>query len=268
MLCELLEANRSSFYYEAVEEPDDGVRAALVKIAEEFPLYGYRMIQKELQRRLFTVNVKRVRRLMHEENLVIQVRRFVATSEYSPDHRDWPNLLKKQEITGLNQAWAADITYIDLGHEFVYLAVIIDVCSRAVRGWYLDRDLSSELTHRALDRALRAHGPPKIHHSDHGVQYLSKGYVEKLESHGIAVSCSAKGKPMQNGKCERFMRTLKQEEVYLTEYENLADARRQIRRFLEEVYMRKRIHSSLGYVTPAEFEAACRTKTRTKSKGG
>jgi transposase InsO family protein len=167
------------------------------------------MIQKELQRRLFTVNAKRVRRLMREENLVIQARRFVATWEYSPDHRDWPNLLKQQEITGLNQAWAADITYIDLGHEFVYLAVIIDVCSRAVRGWYLDRDLSSELTHRALDRALRAHGPPKIHHSDHGVQYLSKGYVEKLESHGIAVSCSAKGKPMQNGKCERFMRTLK-----------------------------------------------------------
>ncbi|MCE9564593.1 MAG: DDE-type integrase/transposase/recombinase [Planctomycetes bacterium] len=133
------------------------------------------------------------------------------TSEYSPDHRDWPNLLKTKEITQLNEAWAADITYIELGREFVYLAVIIDVCSRAVRGWYLDRDLSSELTHRALDRALREHGPPKIHHSDHGVQYMSKDYVAKLERHGIAVSCSAKGKPMQNGKCERFMRTLKKD---------------------------------------------------------
>jgi hypothetical protein len=109
LLCELLEANRSSFYYEAVEEQDDGVRAELVKIAEEFLMYGYRMIQKELQRRQFTVNAKRVRRLMHEENLVIQVRRFVATSEYRPDHRDWPNLLQKKEITGLNEAWAADI---------------------------------------------------------------------------------------------------------------------------------------------------------------
>jgi len=265
LLCQLLEVNRSSFYYEAVEEHDDGVRAELLKIAEEFPRYGYRMIHQELRRRQFIVNAKRVRRLMHEENLVIQVRRFVATSEYSPDHRDWPNLLKTKAITGLNQAWAADITYIDLGHEFVYLAVLIDVFSRAVRGWYLDRDLSSELTHRALDRALLAHGSPKIHHSDHGVQYLSKGYVEKLESHKIAVSCSAKGKPMQNGKCERFLRTLKQEEVYLTEYENLADARRQIGRFLDEVYMRKRLHSSLGYVTVAEFEASCRTKTRRKS---
>ena len=266
MLCQLLEVHRSSFYYQAVEQPDDGVRAELLKIAEEYPRYGYRMIHQELRRRHFTVNAKRVRRLMHEENLVIAVRRFVVTSEYSPDHRDWPNLLKTKEITQPNEAWAADITYIELGREFVYLAVIIDVCSRAVRGWYLDRDLSSELTHRALDRALRKHGPPQIHHSDHGVQYMSKDYVAKLERHGIAVSCSAKGKPMQNGKCERFMRTLKQEEVYLTEYESLADARKQLGRFLDEVYMRKRIHSSLGYVTPAEFEEACQARTRTKPK--
>lgn len=255
MLCDLLQLNRSSYYYEAVDEADDGVRAEMVRIAEEFPRYGYRMIHRELRRRQLVVNAKRVRRLMHEENLVIQVRRFVVTSEYRPDHGDWPNLLKNQEITRLNQAWAADITYIDLGREFVYLAVILDICSRAIRGWHLDRDLSSALTHRALDRALAKHGPPQIHHSDHGVQYMAQGYVAKLESHGIAISTSAKGKPMQNGKCERFMRTLKEEEVYLTEYEGLADARRRIRRFLEDVYMRKRMHSALEYRTPAEFEA-------------
>lgn len=259
--------SRSSFYYEAVTAVDDGVRAALVSIAEEFPRYGYRMIQKELTRRQFPANAKRVRRLMHEENLVIAVRRFVTTSEYRRDSRDWPNLLKTQAITALNRAWAADITYIELGREFVYLAVIIDVFSRGIRGWYLDRDLSSELTHRALDRALSKHGPPEIHHSDHGVQYLAGGYIEKLQSHGIAVSCSAKGKPMQNGKCERFIRTLKESEVAMREYTDLADARRQMRRFLEDVYMRRRIHSALDYVTPAEFEAACRTKATAKSKG-
>jgi putative transposase len=261
-----VELSRSSFYYDAVEEADDGVRAAIVSIAEEFPTYGYRMIQKELERRLVTVNTKRVRRLMHEENLVIQVRRFVTTSEYRRGTRDWPNLLNNQSITTLNAAWAADITYIDLGREFVYLAVIIDLLSRGIRGWCLDRDLSSELTHRALDRALAKHGPPRIHHSDHGVQYMANGYIEKLQSCGIAVSCSAKGKPTQNGKCERFIRTLKESEVYLNAYEDLADARRQIRRFLEDVYMRKRIHSALDYVTPAEFEAACRAKAKTESK--
>jgi putative transposase len=261
-----LELNRSSFYYDAVEAVDDGVRAAIVSIAEEFPTYGYRMIQKELERRRVTVNTKRVRRLMHEENLVIAVRRFVTTSEYRRDSRDWPNLLKSQSITKLNEAWAADITYIDLGREFVYLAVIIDVFSRGIRGWYLDGDLSSVLTHRALDRALSRHGPPRIHHSDHGVQYLANGYIEKLQNQGIAVSCSAKGKPTQNGKCERFIRTLKECEVYLNEYEDLADARRRIRRFLEDVYMRKRIHSALDYATPAEFEATCRTKARKKAR--
>lgn len=225
------------------------------------------MITQELKRREFVVNAKRVRRLMHEENLVISVRRFVTTSEYRRDTRDWPNLLKTQAPTKLNAVWAADITYIELGREFVYLAVIIDLFSRGIRGWHLGSDLSSELTHRALDRALTNHGPPTIHHSDHGVQYLAGGYVEKLQSHGIKISCSAKGKPTQNGRCERFIRTLKESEVYLNEYVDLADARRRIRKFLEDVYMTKRIHSALDYVTPAEFEAACRAKVKVKPKG-
>ena len=137
MLCDLLQMERSSFYYTAVGEPDDGVRAAVVRIAAEFPSYGYRMIRGELRRRGFDVNAKRVRRLMREENLVIQVRRFVATSEYSPNHGDWPNLVKSRAIASLNDVWAADITYIDLGREFVYLAVIIDLHSRGIRGWSL-----------------------------------------------------------------------------------------------------------------------------------
>lgn len=225
------------------------------------------MITQELKRREFVVNAKRVRRLMHEENLVISVRRFVTTSEYRRDTRDWPNLLKTQAPTTLNAVWAADITYIELGREFVYLAVIIDLFSRGIRGWHLGSDLSSDLTHRALDRALTSHGPPKIHHSDHGVQYLAGGYVEKLQSHGIKISCSAKGKPTQNGTCERFIRTLKESEVYLNEYVDLADARRRIRKFLEDVYMTKRIHSALDYITPAEFEAACRAKVKVKPNG-
>ena len=256
---------RSSFYYAAIDEADDGVRAAVVKIAAEFPRFGYRMIRGELRRRGFDVNAKRVRRLMREEDLVIPVRRFVATSEYHPNHGDWPNRVKNRTIATLNDVWAADITSIDLGREFVYLAVIIDLHSRAIRGWWLDRDRSSALTHRALDRALAKHGAPKIHHSDHGVQYMAKGYVKKLQHHGIAISTSAKGKPMQNGACERFMRTLKENEVYLTEYADLADARRRIRRFLEDVYMRKRIHSALDYRTPEEFEAELKTRAKTKS---
>jgi putative transposase len=263
-LCELLQLSRSSFYYDAVEEADDGVRTAIVSIAEQFPQYGYRMITKELKRRDLVVNSKRVRLLMHEENLVIAVRRFVKASVYLPNHGEWPNLLKKQPPTKLNEVWAADITFIKLGGAFVYLAVIIDVFSRGLRGWYLGRDLTSELTHRALDRALRLHDKPKIHHSDHGVQYMTEGYIDKLLSQGISVSCSAKGKPTQNGICERFIRTLKDSEVSLNEYADLADARRQIRKFLEDVYMTKRLHSSLGYVTPAEFEAQCRAKKKGK----
>ena len=266
-MCELLGLCRSSFYYDAVAEVDDGVRAEIVSIAQEFPVYGYRMITAELKRRTFEVNAKRVRRLMREANLVISVRRYVTTSTCSRDRRDWPNLLKNKEITQLNPAWSADITYIELGRGFVYLAVIIDVFSRGIRGWHLGSDLSSELAHRALDRALAKHGVPLIHHSDHGVQYLSDGYLEKLARHGTAVSCSAKGKPTQNGKCERFIRTLKESEVHLQDYEDLADARRKIRKFLEDVYMTKRLHSALDYVTPAEFEESCRTKSKGKSEG-
>jgi putative transposase len=231
-------------------------------------IHGYRMITAELKRRTCAVNARRVRRLMHEENLVIAVRRYVSTSRCARDRRDWPNLLKNKAITKLNEAWAADSTYVELGRALVYLAVIIDQFSRGIRGGYLGSDLSSELTHRALDGTLAKHDASKIHHSDHGVPYLSEGYLEKLAHHGIAVSCSAKGKPTPKGICERFIRTLKESEARLQDYEDLADARGKIRKFLEDVSMRKRLHWALGYVTPAELEASCRAKTTRKSRRG
>ena len=266
MLCRLLDLPASSFYYGSKPIPDDPVRDELETIATEFPRYGYRRITAELRRRDFPVNAKRVRRLMHEADLVVQVRRMVETSICRPDLGDWPNLVKTLEIVHPNQAWAADITYIKVKHEFVYLAVLIDLYTRAIRGWYLDRDLSAELTHRALDQALAEHGPPAIHHSDHGVQYLCKSYVAKLRSHHVAISTSAKGKPTQNGICERLMRTLKEEEVSLSEYWDLEEARSRIGYFLDDVYMHKRVHSALGYRTPAEFEDAFEKESRTRTK--
>jgi putative transposase len=254
-LCRLIGLHPSALYYRPQAPSDDGLRDAIETIAAEFPRYGYRRIQAELRRRHRTVNAKRIRRLMHEAHLVVQVRRLIRTSIYRPDLGDWPNLIKTREIQQPNDAWAADITYIHVRNEYLYLAVLIDLYTRGIRGWYLDRDLSEELTHRALDQALAEYPPPQIHHSDHGVQYMSKRYVEKLLDHGVAVSTAAKGKPYQNGICERFIRILKEEEVSLNEYLDLEDARGRIGTFLGDVYMVKRVHSALDYRTPAEFEA-------------
>lgn len=253
-LCRLLDVAPSSFYYREEPADDRVLRDLIERIALEFPRYGYRRMTAELRRRGSGVNHKRVLRLMREDNLLVQVRRYCRTTDSAHTYGRFPNLVRGLAIERLNQVWCADITYVRLRRGFVYLAVIMDIYPRAIRGWELSGNLTEALTVTALERAL-AQQVPEIHHSDQGVQYAASGYVERLQRHGIKVSMAARGQPRQNAFAERLMRTLKEEEVYLHEYDDLAEARARIGRFLDDVYMTKRVHSALGYRTPAEFEA-------------
>lgn len=255
-LCELVGCARSSYYYRPVEVDEAEIRGQIEAICLEFPRYGYRRVTRQLHRRGHRVNHKRVHRMMQEANLLVEVRRLCGSTTDS--HHPWgryPNLVKGLVIDHPDQVWCADITYIRLRKEYVYLAVLMDVFTRAVRGWYLSRQLTEQLAHAALMRALAVHRAPEIHHSDQGVQYACGGYTDLLQQAGVQVSMAAVGRPTQNAYAERLIRTLKDEEVYLHEYETFAEAQDRIGHFLEDVYMHKRIHSSLGYLTPAEFEA-------------
>ena len=234
------------------------LRDAIQRVAIEMPAYGYRRVTAALVKEGREVNRKRVLRVMREDNLLcLRRRRFVITTD--SDHRFavYPNLARDMKVNGINQLWVADLTYIRLQHEFVYLAVILDAFSRKVIGWALGQTLESRLAIEALQMALRTRGPIRlglVHHSDRGTQYAANGYVALLLENGIEVSMSRRGNPYDNAKAESFIKTLKYEEVYRTEYLNLEDARRQIRRFIEGVYNRKRLHSALGYSSPIEFE--------------
>ncbi len=254
-LCRLLAVAPSSYYYRKEDADDQELRDLIERIALEFPRYGYRRMSVELRRRDQAVNHKRVLRLMREDNLLVQVRRFCRTTDSAHDYGRFPNLVRGLTIARLNQVWCADITYVRLRRDFVYLAVIMDIYPRAIRGWELSGNLTEALTAAALERAL-AQQTPEIHHSDQGVQYAATGYVDRLLRRGIKVSMAARGQPRQNAFAERLMRTLKEAEVYLHEYADLTEARTRIGRFLDDVYMTKRVHSALGYQTPAEFEAA------------
>jgi putative transposase len=254
-LCQLFAVAPSSYYYRRSHADDRDLRELLEQLALEFPRYGYRRMAVELRRRGASVNHKRVLRLMREDNLLVQVRRFCRTTNSAHNYGRFPNLIRGLTIERLNQVWCADITYVRLRRDFVYLAVIMDIYPRAIRGWELSGNLTEALTAAALERA-RAQQVPEIHHSDQGVQYAATGYVDRLLRQGIKVSMSARGQPRENAFAERLMRTLKEEEVYLHEYADLAEARTRIGRFLDDVYMTKRVHSALGYQTPAEFEAA------------
>jgi putative transposase len=258
LLCGLSALPASSYYYAARRREDTELRAVIERIALEFPCYGYRRMTAELRRRGVVVNRKRVLRVMHASNLLVQVRRLVRTSIYVPGVGHWPNLLCGLEVVQPDQVWVGDITYIRTRTEFIFLAVLMDLFTRSIRGWHLDRDLSEGLVRAALDRALAYHPAPAIHHSDHGVQYAARGYVGVLQECGTAISMSSIGKPTENGYCERLIRTLKEEEVYLNEYEGLEDGRECIGRLLDDVYTLKRVHSALGYLTPAELEAEYR----------
>jgi putative transposase len=261
-LCELVGVSRS-WYYERPTRPtqaerDLDLRDAIERIVLEFPGYGYRRVTKALGREGGAVNHKRVLRVMRQESLLCQLQRHVvATTDSRHDRAVYPNLLADRVLTGLNQAWQADITYVRLPTAFVYLAAILDAFSRKVIGWALSRAIDTRLTLAALEMALDRRSPPPgfVHHSDRGVQYASADYVARRVAAGASVSMSAKGNPYHNAKAESFFKTLKREEVQLKRYASFADALANLGQFIEDVYNAKRLHSSLGYVPPAEFEA-------------
>lgn len=254
--------SRSSYYKMQnanTDEPDFDAICAIREIALEYPYYGYRRITAELHRRIHTINHKKVLRIMKENNLLCVRKKFrVVTTDSDHGLPVFPNLIKNTEITGLNHVWVSDITYIQLQREYVYLAVVIDRFSRKCIGWNMGRKIDALLAVNALKMAISERKPlgicGLIHHSDQGVQYASHEYTDLLKEHGIGISMSRRGNPYDNAFAETFMKTLKAEEVYMKEYRTFDEAYANIKQFIEKVYNSKRLHSSIGYMPPNEFE--------------
>ena len=260
-LCPLLGLSRSGVYaprqWPRTETEAVTLRDAIERIVLEFPGYGYRRVTHQLRRDGWTINHKRVLRVMREESLLCQLkRRFVPTTDSRHGLGSYPNLLRERVPNGPNQAWVADITYIQLPTTFCYLAAIVDAWSRRCVGWELSRTIDTDLPLAALNRAIadRQPAPGLIHHSDHGVQYASTRYVARLEQIGAQISMAAVGNVYENALAESFFATLKREEVSLHDYQTFAEAEANMERFLDDVYNHKRLHSSLGYRPPSEFE--------------
>jgi putative transposase len=259
--CAVARVSRAGFYRHSEEhEPrqaDVELRDQIQRIVLENRFYGYRRVTAELDHQGMVVNHKRVLRLMRADNLLaVRKQRFVFTTDSHHGYAVYPNLAGRLNLTSIDQLWVADITYVRLRETFLYLAILMDAYSRKVVGWELGEDLRAELALGALHRALadRHIAPGIVHHSDRGVQYCCLAYVEKLQAHGFVISMSRTGNPYDNAKAESFMKTLKSEEVYLQQYRDQEEARASIQRFIEEVYNRKRLHSSLGYLSPEAFE--------------
>jgi transposase InsO family protein len=261
-MCQLAQVSRAGFYRSLqgrvpVQE-DLEVRSTIQSIAVEHRRrYGYRRITAELRRRGMLVNHKRVARMMREDNLLaVQPRTFQVTTDSTHDLEVFLNLARRMKMTGINQLWVADITYIRLQREFVYLAVILDAFSRKVVGWSLDRSLATRLTLAALEQAIATRQPPPgvVHHSDRGIQYASREYVKLLQRHQMIPSMSRPANPYDNASCESFMKTLKREEIYANDYHTLEHLATHIEQFINEYYNRCRLHSALGYRPPDEFE--------------
>jgi putative transposase len=261
-MCQLAQVSRAGFYRAfrkrepAAEEME--LRATIQQVfLEHRRRYGYRRVSKALRRGGLVVNSKRVQRLMQEDNLLaVQPKAFVRTTNSSHQCEVYLNLAKRMKLVGLNQLWVADITYLRLQGEFVYLAVILDAFSRKVVGWHLDRKMTCDLTTTALRRALvaRQPAPGLVHHSDRGVQYAAQEYIELLQQHQLIPSMSRPANPYDNASCESFMKTLKREEIYASEYRNLEHLQQHLEEFIDRYYNRVRLHSALGYQPPEEFE--------------
>jgi len=259
----MLKMARSSYYYQKVfdlqkEKEEADLRDRIEKIVVEHERYGYRRVTAQLQREGLRVNHKRVQRIMQEEELICKIKkRWVVTTDSNHPYPVYPNLLKEAKITGVNQAWVSDITYIRILTAFVYLAVILDVFSRKVVGWAISLRIDTELTRVALRMAIETRCPSRgcIHHSDRGVQYAAHEYVDDLKAAGFLISMSRKGNPYDNAQAESFMKTLKNEEVYLWDYKTFEDVKKRVPYFIEEVYNEKRLHSALGYCPPNEYES-------------
>ena len=268
-LCSALGLARAEYYRQAkgraVGDPDLELRQAIQQVATEMPTYGYRRITAQLAREGIVANHKRVLKLMRQDGLLcLPKAAFVNTTQSHHSFTIYPNLVPSLNLTAPDQLWVADITYIHLRREVFYLAVLLDAFSRRVLGWHLDSNLGAQLPVTALKMALaqRPIGPDLVHHSDRGTQYASDDYVKLLKDHGIRISMSRTGNPYDNARAERFFKTLKYEEIYLNEYDNLMEARCRISEFLDDVYNHKRLHSKLGYVPPAEFERSFPLSTR------
>jgi transposase InsO family protein len=258
LACELVELPRSTYYYCSQKVDESQLMADMEAVVGQFPRYGSRRVAQQLRRAPYgyRINRKRAQRIMRQEGWLRPVRRKgYRTTNSNHLYPRYANLVKDLKVNKPEQVWVSDVTYIRLGQGFVFLAIVLDVYTRSVRGWQLSTACDTELTLAALRMGL-ADRVPEIHHSDQGGNYAAHGYIDEFRKYQIQISMATVGKAEENGYAERFMRTVKEEEVDLSDYDDFADARQQIGQFIQDVYNQKRIHSSLGYLTPAEFEAA------------